>query len=58
MAEVYIPTGNYRRAADAIAALKPCPVHGVITADQIKIALGEAGNIWPESIRGNVDGAV
>jgi hypothetical protein len=58
MAEIYIPTGNYRRAADAIAALEPCPVHGVITADQVKIALGEAGNIWPESIRSAVDPAI
>ena len=58
MTEIYIPTGNYRRAADAIAALKPCPVHGVVTADQVKIALGEAGDIWPDSIRGDVDPAI
>jgi hypothetical protein len=58
MTEVYIPTGNYRRAADAIAALTPCPVHGFITADQVKIALGEAGNIWPESIHDDVDPAI
>jgi hypothetical protein len=55
MAEIYVPTENYRRAAEAIAALTPCPVHGVITADQVKIALGEVGNIWPESIRGDAD---
>jgi hypothetical protein len=29
-----------------------------ITADQVKIALGEAGDIWPESIRGDVDPAI
>ena len=32
------------------AALKPCPFAGVITPDQIKIALGEYLDIWPASI--------
>jgi hypothetical protein len=45
MAEIYIPTENYRRAVDAIAA-----VTGV-DPDEIKIALGEDGNIWPASIK-------
>jgi hypothetical protein len=58
MAEIYVPTVNYRRAAEAIAALMPCPAHGVVTADQVKIALGEAGNIWPESIRCDADRAL
>jgi hypothetical protein len=58
MAEIYVSTENYRSAAEAIAGLEPCPVHGDITADQVKIAIGEAGNIWPESIRGDADRAI
>ena len=45
MAEIYIPTEQYRAAVKAIAAITG------IDADEIKIALGEEGNIWPTSIR-------
>jgi hypothetical protein len=45
MAEIYIPTENYRRAVDAIAAMTG------VDPDEIKIALGEHGNMWPESIQ-------
>ena len=45
MAEIYVPTENYRRAVDAIAAMTG------VDPDEIKIALGEEGNIWPMSIR-------
>lgn len=58
MAEIYIATARENRIAEAIAALTPCPFHGYITADQVKMVLGEVGNIWPESIRGDVDRAV
>jgi hypothetical protein len=58
MAEIYVPTENYRRIAEAIAELTPCPSHGCITADQVKIILGEVGNIWPESIRCDADRAL
>jgi pyrimidine deaminase RibD-like protein len=51
MAEIYIATSREDRIATAIAALEPCSFHGRITPDQIKIVLGEVGNIWPESIR-------
>ena len=44
MAETYIPTEQYRAAVDAIAALTGTD------PDEIKIALGEEGNIWPASI--------
>ncbi|WP_159010037.1 hypothetical protein [Bradyrhizobium sp. S69] len=44
MAEIYIETENYRRAVAAIAAMTNTD------PDDIKIAFGEAGNIWPESI--------
>jgi hypothetical protein len=45
MAEIYIPTEQYRAAVNAIAAL----TH--LDPDEIKIALGEDGNIWPASIK-------
>jgi hypothetical protein len=48
MPEIYIPTEQYRAAVNAIAALT-----GADT-DDVKIALGEKGNIWPDSIRANV----
>lgn len=46
----YISTPDYDRLVDALANLKPCPFEGRITADQIKIALGELGDVWPASI--------
>jgi hypothetical protein len=45
MAEIYIPTEQYRAAVAAIAALTN------LDPDEIKIALGENGNIWPSSIK-------
>ena len=47
MAEIYIPTEQYRAAVNAIAAM----THQ--DPDEIKIALGEEANIWPASIRGD-----
>ena len=52
MAEIYVETENYGAAVDAIAAMTGRD------PDDIKTALGEAGNIWPESIRGDVDPAI
>ena len=31
-------------------ALDPCPFAGKVTADQVKIVLGNVANIWPASI--------
>jgi len=45
MAEIYIPTEQYRAVVNALAALTG------IDTDEVKIALGEEGNIWPASIR-------
>jgi hypothetical protein len=45
MAEIYIPTEQYRAAVNAIAAMTD------LDPDEIKIALGEEGNIWPASIK-------
>jgi hypothetical protein len=38
------------RACSDVAALKPCPFAGVVTADQAKLALRELLDIWPDSI--------
>jgi hypothetical protein len=40
----------YDRAMQTIATLKPCPYAGVVTADQVKLVLGEMLDIWPDSI--------
>ena len=50
MAEIYIPLSRLHAVADAVAALEPCAWSGKITRDQILIALGEHGDIWPASI--------
>lgn len=44
MTAIYIPTENYQRAVDALAAMTG------VDPDAIKIALGEHGNIWPMTI--------
>lgn len=48
--EVYLETSRLNQMAEAIAALEPCPFAGRVTADQIKLVLGEKGNVWPASI--------
>lgn len=50
MAEIFLPLSRLHVLADAIAALEPCAWSGTITRDQILIALGEHGDIWPASI--------
>jgi AICAR transformylase/IMP cyclohydrolase PurH len=40
--------------ADRLAHPAPCPACGAVTGNEIKIALGEIGNIWPRSIYGDV----
>jgi hypothetical protein len=50
------PLANQRlnMLADRLARLEPCSVTGRITENEVKIALGENGNIWPRSIYGYV----
>ena len=48
--EVYIETSRLNQLAEAIAAIEPCPGSGKIEAYQVKMLLGERGNIWPASI--------
>lgn len=52
--DIYLPYDRYTRLVAALANLEPCPFAGRITEDQIKVALGEAGDIWPLEIRGDV----
>ncbi|WP_316394949.1 hypothetical protein [Bradyrhizobium sp. 33ap4] len=40
--------------AERVADLDPCPVTGEMTDDQVKVALGEHGNVWPQSIYAHV----
>jgi hypothetical protein len=53
----YLPDVEYNRlvATLLIAApllrIRPSPWTGSITEDEIKLALGEKLDIWPESIR-------
>jgi hypothetical protein len=49
-----IASDRMSRLADVLASLDPCPVTGLMTDNQIKIALGEFGDVWPRSIYGEV----
>jgi hypothetical protein len=51
MAETYIPDSDYAKLVAALASLAPCPMAGRVTEDQIKTALGDVGDIWPESYK-------
>lgn len=50
MTETYMPDQKYTGLTKALLHAAPCPYTGVVTADQIKTVLGEAG-IWPASVR-------
>ena len=49
-----LPDHRLEVLADHLAHLEPCPFRGEVTEDQIKIALGEVGDVWPNNIRGDV----
>jgi hypothetical protein len=57
MAETYLPMTKYNRLVATIMSvapllnIEPSPWTGTITKDEIKLALGEHCDIWPESIR-------
>ncbi len=53
---IIIGTEKYRAGVQKIEELKPCPFAGKVTADQIKIALGEWLDIWPEFMAPKSDG--
>jgi hypothetical protein len=52
--ETFIPTELFERIAEAATRATPCAMNGKITANEIKIAIGEFANVWPESIRADV----
>lgn len=51
-----VNTEPFRATAEAIACLRPCPIEGRVTADQVKVLLGELLDIWPASIFEDVAG--
>ena len=48
----FIEKASYDDGVEKIAAAlsEPCRFAGVVTADQVKLALGEYLDIWPDSI--------
>jgi hypothetical protein len=48
--DIYLDYERYNKLIDALLNMKPCPFAGVVTADQIKLALGLGGDIWPATI--------
>lgn len=50
MPPIYMPDVDYDRLVAALLNLAPDPGTGEVGPDQIKIALGNAGNVWPERI--------
>jgi len=53
----YKPDDLYIRLVKALVDPSPCPVTGKVTEDEIKVILGEIGDIWPESIQADVAAA-
>ena len=50
MPAIYVESELFDHVANVIATLEPCPFAGKVTIDQIKMALGDAADIWPVSI--------
>jgi hypothetical protein len=48
---IYLSDETFEALAAEIVALRPCAFAGRVTADQVKIALGEFGNMWPAAVR-------
>lgn len=53
MTDIYLDDERYTKLVTALLNMQPCPFAGVVTADQIKLALGLRGDIWPMAIRGD-----
>lgn len=47
---IYFDRERYDSLVKALMALKPCELSGTLTEDQVKIALGEGGDIWTTRI--------
>jgi hypothetical protein len=50
MTDIYLNDERYARLVAALTNVKPCLMAGIVTENEIKTALGEAGDIWPASI--------
>lgn len=46
----YLAKSDYDALVDALANLEPCPMEGRVTRDQVMMALGMHGEIWPMAI--------
>lgn len=53
--DYYLNDERYDRLVAALLALKPCAFSGKVEPDQIRLALGEEGGIWPARIEGERD---
>jgi hypothetical protein len=53
----YKSDSRYSRLVRALVNPEPCPVTGMVTDNEIKVILGEIGDIWPESIQADVAAA-
>ena len=51
---IYFETAALNRFAKTVVELKPCPFEGRVTAEQVKVALGEFLDAWPASIADDV----
>lgn len=47
---IFVDDRRYDALVQALLNLPPCAVTGEVTDNEIKVALGEVGNIWPASI--------
>jgi hypothetical protein len=48
---VYLAKATHDALIESLLNVKLDPVTGKIEADAIKIALGEIGDLWPDTIR-------
>lgn len=51
MGAVYLESEAYGRLIDALLHVELDPFSGKVERDGVVMALGEFGDIWPESIR-------
>jgi hypothetical protein len=53
--EIYIEDDQYDRLVAALLTLQPSPVTGEVGPDEVKIALGEIGDIWPARVEAETE---
>ncbi len=47
----FIPDEDYTALIEALLSLKPASITTRVTFEQIAMALGDKGNIWPQGIQ-------